>query len=158
MDYNTIISRYYYKDGSLYYRENLSSRARKDGLVGTLSGRGYYQVKFSGKQYKLHRVIYCYFNECGYDDIDGWEIDHLDNDRGNNRIENLILCEHWENQLNRKDTKENGCLWKDNPIRLQRNKIRAKTYYHSLSKEDKEEFNKKCSERRRQRKAKSKET
>ncbi len=108
MDYKTITERYYYKDGFLYNRVQLGGNAKKDALAGFYHADGYWMIKHKGKLYKYHRVIYCYFNECGYYDIAGWDIDHLDNDRGNNNIENLILCEHWENQLNRIDTKRNG--------------------------------------------------
>ena len=106
--YDEIMTRYLYEDGELYYRENLSSRARKGQMVGSIVGIGYKSIHFNGKRFGYHRVIYCYFNECDYDDIRGWEIDHLDNDKLNNKIENLLLCEHWENQLNRIDTKRNG--------------------------------------------------
>lgn len=153
MDYNTIRERYYYEDGALYYRENLSPRARKGQRVGSLSGNGRNQLKYNNRTYSLPRVIYCYFNEVGYDDLPSkWDIDHLNNDINDNRIENLCLCEHWENQQNRIDTKRNGCLWKDNPIRLERNNYRSKRRYHLMSKADKDIYNKRCSERRRQRK------
>ena len=122
MDYKTITERYTYDDGVLYYKEDISSRARRGQKVGSMSGTGYKQIKYNDMMFQYHRIIYCYFNECGYDDISGWDIDHLDNNKSNNRIENLILCEHWENQLNRVDTKRNGGLYDESKRRRERYK------------------------------------
>ena len=130
MDYNTIITRYYYEDGHLYYRENLSPRARKGQRVGSINGSGRWQLKYNSRTYSYSRVIYCYFNEVDYDDLPSvWDVDHLNNDLNDNRIENLLLCEHWENQLNRKDTKENGMLWREY-ILTDEYKERRRIKYH----------------------------
>jgi hypothetical protein len=137
MDYKTITSRYYYKDGNLYYKEDISSRARKDQLVGSISSRGYREIRTWDNGIRrclmLHRVVYCYFNECGYYDIEGWDVDHLNNDKLDNRIENLILCEHWENQLNRIDTKRNGGLYDQN--KRQRERYKTDKVYREKCKE-----------------------
>lgn len=146
MDYNTIRERYHYDNGVLYYREDISSRARKGQPVGQLKADGYHSLKYNGRQYQYHRVVYCYFNECAYDDISGWDVDHLDNDKNNNRIENLCLCEHWENQLNRIDTKRNGGLYDSNKRAVERyktdevyrNKVkeRRRRYYYAKRRKD----------------------
>ena len=108
MEYNIIRERYYYEDGYLYYKNDISPRARKEQRVGSLGQSGYHTVKMNGRHYYLHRVIYCFFNECGYYDIDGWDVDHLNNKPDDNRIENLRLVTHQQNGENRKDTKLNG--------------------------------------------------
>lgn len=138
--YQQIIERYTYDDGELYYRENISARARRGQRVGCMDGTGYRILRAFGNNYQYHRIIYCYFNECDYDDISPWEIDHLDNDRSNNRIENLLLCEHWENQLNMITTKRNGGLSRayyqrnnlsvPDEVRLQHNE-KVRRYYHA---------------------------
>ena len=137
--YQEITERFTYDEGELYYRENLSARARRGQRVGTMNG-GYKVLKYNGMKFYYHRVIYCYFNECDYIDIDGWDVDHLDNDKLNNRIENLLLCEHWENQLNRIDTKRNGGLqhrsdsngkrkWTSHGLKLIRERRNTKTVH-----------------------------
>lgn len=145
--YQQIIERYYYKDGDLYHNENTSSRARKDARVSGVTSNRYKQLKYNGMLFQYHRVIYCYFNECDYLDIDGWDVDHLDNDTHNNRIENLILCEHWENQLNRVDTKRNGGVtlrrdkngkrvWTSYGLQLARERRNAKTLHIAKRRKD----------------------
>ena len=143
--YDEIVERFTYDDGELYYREDLSPRARRGQKVGSMNGNGYKTIKYNDKQFKYHRVIYCYFNECDYDDISGWDVDHLDNDKNNNRIENLLLCEHWENQLNRIDTKKNGGVtmrrdengkrtWTSYGLQLVRERRKVKIYQVKQSK------------------------
>ena len=144
MEYKTIISRYYYEDGHLYYKDNISARARRGQRVGYKGRRGYVVTKYNGMRLQVHRLIYCYFNECDYGDIIGWEIDHLDNNPSNNKIENLILCEHWENQHNRSDTKLNGYSYSyyhknglpiPDEVRQRINEVNLRRYYLKKDKE-----------------------
>ena len=155
--YDEIVSTYHYRDGELYYKV---SRGRKKAgdMVGGIITNGYKRLQYKRKGYLYHRVIYCYFNECDYDDISPWQIDHLDNDKLNNRIENLILCEGWENMLNLPSTKRNGTLGYDwyhrrgleipsvvNEMRMQR--------YHqnknNMTQEEKKEYYKRCNQSRK---------
>ena len=108
MDYEQLCARYYYNDGHLYNKITNGPRGVKDTLVGNIDLRGYLKAKAMGHRMYVHRIIYCLHNECGYDDISPWEIDHLNNDKLDNKIENLCLCDHWDNQQNRIDTKRNG--------------------------------------------------
>lgn len=50
------------------------------------AGKGYLRVKIKGKMVLLHRLIWETFNG---PIPDGMQIGHLDEDRGNNKIENL---------------------------------------------------------------------
>jgi hypothetical protein len=110
MDYNTMCHRYYYDDGVLYNKRDNHYRAKQGTPCGSYDNDGYLRVKYLYQDYKVHRIIYCLFNECDYHDIEGWEIDHHNNVRDDNHIENLILCESKDNQMNRIDTKRNGTL------------------------------------------------
>lgn len=69
--------------------------------VGTKAGcnRGdhYEIVGLDGKQYFVHRLIFLFHN--GYLPK---EIDHIDRNPGNNKIENLRAATHAENHRNRK--------------------------------------------------------
>lgn len=71
--------------------------------AGTLSHKGYYdcQIAYKGtiKSYKLHRLIY----EFHHGEIpNGMQIDHIDGNVSNNKIENLRLAEHGQNRSNSK--------------------------------------------------------
>lgn len=70
-----------------------------------VNSNGYYNVTLykNGKQrhYKLHRLIYNNFlGDLGADDV----IDHIDNDRLNNSLENLRKCSQSQNLINSKKT------------------------------------------------------
>ena len=101
--------RFEYQDGCLIYRENFSPRARKGQVAGCLYQRGYYAIKINKKRYPLHHIIWLWH----HGELPVHEIDHIDNDRGNNRIENLRDVPHSVNQHNRRDTKENGMFGPD---------------------------------------------
>ena len=140
--------RYDYDGEHLINRRNMSGRGGGIGsIVGQMKPDGRRYVKFNGQRYYEYNLIWMWYY--GEDIPSHLEVDHIDNDRDNNRIENLRLLSHQENQLNRKDTKENGILWKDNPIRLERNKERAKRYYAQMTEEEKKEHNRRCNERRK---------
>ena len=135
--------------GHLTNRHNVSGRGGGVGsLVGSVGKIGYRSVKVNGRLYQEHRLIWMYYY--GEDIPNDKEIDHIDNDRDNNRIDNLRLVTHEENQLNRRDTKRNGGLWKGSD-RERRSRL---DYYHNLSPEQKKEYNRRCKERKRAKKNK----
>ena len=99
--------RYDYDGEHLINRRNMSGRG---GGIGSIAGQmkpdGRRQVKFNGQRYYEHRLIWMWYY--GEEIPEDKEIDHIDNDPDNNKIENLRLLSHQENQMNRRDTKENG--------------------------------------------------
>ena len=65
---------------------------------------GYYQVGIGQHRYVVHRIIYAMH----HGSIDGTKvIDHIDGDRGNNRIENL-------REVNMTDNLHNSKVWSTN--------------------------------------------
>ena len=76
---------------------------------------GYYTITIHHKKYKksylVHRVIYKFNNpEWDIHDSSGDnQVDHIDNCRSNNNIENIRIVNHSENQQNRLSTK--GYYW-----------------------------------------------
>ena len=107
------------QQGHLINRKNMSGRGGGIGsVVGVISKDGRRRVKFNGRKYYEHCLIWMWYY--GEDIPYHLEIDHIDNDRDNNRIENLRLVTHEENQLNRKDTKENGTLYDRDKRRRER--------------------------------------
>tara|TARA_R110000803_G_scaffold199894_1_gene264064 strand:+ start:599 stop:1078 length:480 start_codon:yes stop_codon:yes gene_type:complete len=66
-------------------------------------GTGYRYVKINNKRYAYHRVVYFIHNQewnIHNSSMDNM-IDHIDQDRLNNNIENLRVVTHQQNQWNR---------------------------------------------------------
>lgn len=89
--------------GKLYWRENSHKsntwnlRYPDEEAFTCIAASGYLVGKIDGKQYRAHRIAFAIYH--GY-----WpdEIDHIDRDKINNRIDNLRDCSRSENNLNRK--------------------------------------------------------
>jgi len=73
-----------YKDGSLFWRVR-RGKMRAGSMAGTRHNRGYLQVAVDNKLYLAHRIVFLY--HFGY--IPENEVDHIDRNRLNNKIENL---------------------------------------------------------------------
>jgi hypothetical protein len=126
-----------YKDGSLYWKINRTSNTKAGDKAGYIRPDGYVVVGFLGAIYKEHRLIfmmhYGYFPK---------ETDHINNDKSDNRIENLREVTHQQNSLNRKLRSDNtskytGVNWsKTNKswiVRVTFNGVRKFLgYYHDL--------------------------
>lgn len=72
-----------YFNGALYSRKDCGVR-EAGKKIGSISN-GYLMAKVDGKQYSVHRLIWLYHH--GY--FPENEIDHINRDRGDNRILNL---------------------------------------------------------------------
>lgn len=86
-----------YRDGKLYWKNiNKYCHNRKNGdKAGNIESIGYYVTSINNKKYKLHRLIFLYHN--GY--IPEF-IDHIDNNRLNNKIKNLRKATRLQNNRN----------------------------------------------------------
>ncbi|WBK39668.1 hypothetical protein [Xanthomonas phage L522] len=65
-------------------------------VAGSVNSRGYIQVGVHGRLYQAHRLAWLLHHGA-------WpsqQIDHIDRDRTNNRIDNLRECSNSENQQN----------------------------------------------------------
>jgi hypothetical protein len=86
--------------------------------AGTINGRGYRSIRIKGKQYLAHRLIYLMFNEL-WDITDTSQdnsVDHKDEDKLNNSIDNLRVATHSQQQHNRGKRNDNtsgdaGVYW-----------------------------------------------
>lgn len=88
----------YNKDGSFTRIKKLGNSTKLgEKFFGTTEKEGYKVCEIYGKQYRFHRLVFLYHY--------GWlpkTIDHIDNDRANNRIENLRPASLSQNQFNSK--------------------------------------------------------
>ena len=102
---------FYYKEGKLYNKITRNSRSQIDQESGNVSSYGYRLVMLDKKAYRVHRLIF--MMHYGYMPK---EIDHIDGNTLNNRIENLRECSSSENKYNTKLRSDNksgikGVCW-----------------------------------------------
>jgi hypothetical protein len=85
-----------YRDGRLHHRT--ASRVRKVGdSAGCINGTGYRRIGINGRYYTEHALVFLMFH--GYVPK---EIDHINGDRADNRIENLRSVTRSQNQYNKR--------------------------------------------------------
>jgi hypothetical protein len=90
-----------YKNGNLYWKIKPAQRVKIGDIAGSISD-GYGQVYLNNSPYKIHRIIFMMHYECVPD-----QIDHIDGNPLNNKIENLREVTNTQNQFNRKISSRN---------------------------------------------------
>jgi hypothetical protein len=91
INYEEISSVIYYKDGLLFWKRN-------NKAAGTKTKTGYVKLQINKIPYSAHRLVWVLFNK----DIPlDKQIDHIDRDKSNNKIENLRLVDNVANALNK---------------------------------------------------------
>lgn len=88
-------------------------------LLTAINSDGYYNLLIDGKNKKWHRLVWEYFNG---KISSQFEVDHIDNNRQNNRIDNLQLLTHQGNT-------RKSLIRKDNTIGFPGLNYRAKYGY-----------------------------
>ena len=93
-----IVNTFEYKDGFLYWKAvtHPNKGYLRDKPAGSMHKTGYRHITWMNKVHKAHRLIFMLHH--GYLPP---EIDHINNDRADNRIENLRAATRSENQCNR---------------------------------------------------------
>lgn len=83
------------EDGCVYLPQNYRSPAH--WTFGCRNNKGYLRVLIAKKTYLVHRLVAeTYLGEI----TEGCEIDHINRNKGDNRVENLRIVSHKENQRN----------------------------------------------------------
>lgn len=87
-----------YRDGGLYWRRDRGSNAKAGCRAGRILRTGYRSIHVSGRRYQEHRLIFLWWHGVLPD-----QIDHINRNKSDNRIENLRRCSHSTNQINTND-------------------------------------------------------
>jgi hypothetical protein len=88
-------------DWTLRWMKNTGTAA-KGTVAGSEIARGYRQIKYKGKRYLAHRIVFSFY----YGYLPN-QIDHIDGDTTNNNPSNLRPATPSENMINRKHQKNN---------------------------------------------------
>ena len=95
---------YNLETGILTYKVRRSNKVNIGDIAGWKYGKGYLAVTLSNKHYRVHRIVWI----MSYGDIpDGYQIDHINHNKLDNRLENLRLATNSENQCNKPIIKTN---------------------------------------------------
>jgi hypothetical protein len=102
MDWNSVFE---YNDGKLLRK--VSNNQHKH--VGWVNNSGYLQCEVGGVAFMLHRIIWEMHNG---EIPEGFQIDHIDRNPLNNKLENLRIATQNQNQINSKTPKNNTTGYK----------------------------------------------
>jgi hypothetical protein len=86
----------YNPDTGVFTRLTSSNRWKAGHTTGTLDKAGYTIIRYKGKQYKAHRLAWYYV----YGSMPIHNIDHINEDKSDNRINNLRLDNRNNNTQN----------------------------------------------------------
>ena len=104
MNKELLIELFDYSDGNFYWKKTVNTKIKIGQKAGCLKNDGYIQIRVEKKPYQAHRLIYLYHH--GFLPDYPLELDHINRNRADNRIENLRIVTKSENQLNRKYARE----------------------------------------------------
>lgn len=90
-EYLKSILHYDHKSGVFHWISN-------GALAGSIQVYGYIHISIANRKYAAHRLAWLYI----YEKFPAGQIDHLDHNRANNRIENLREVRHSDNGRNQK--------------------------------------------------------
>lgn len=97
-----------YQNGELRWKKPTGPRVKTGDIAGkALSSHGYKTVAIFGKTYKAHQLIYIMFHG-----TEAREIDHINGDRSDNRIENLRAVTRSQNCANQRTQKRSASGFK----------------------------------------------
>lgn len=127
-----VVSLFEYKDGKLFRKIN-SSNQKAGNESGWVKNDGYRAVRFKNKDVLVHRLIFFVHYE-----FMPVQVDHINGDKTDNRIENLRQASASQNNYNQKISKKNksGCKnvsWNKTRnkwvVRVKYEKVKLKQWY-----------------------------
>lgn len=81
--------------GALTWSKTRSGINTNNGYAGTLNPNGYTIIKFEGELIYAHRIVFLIHHGCIPE-----EIDHINGEKSDNRIENLRASDKYKNRHN----------------------------------------------------------
>ena len=105
LDFETLDNAFYYDGERLRWKiqPRLGCIRHAGDVAGCVKSGGYRVVGYKGKSFYAHRLIW----KLVYGSAPKDQIDHIDGNRDNNKIDNLRDVSHKENQRNRRIAKDN---------------------------------------------------
>ncbi|UGO52592.1 HNH endonuclease [Klebsiella phage vB_KpnD_Opt-817] len=95
MNFNSILR---YESGKLFWTIKPSAKVFVGDEAGSINDEGYIKVMYRRKSYPAHHIVWVMHNG---EIPDGYEIDHENHIRSDNRIENLRLVTRLDNMKNK---------------------------------------------------------
>ena len=125
-DQSVLLENFFYKDGSLFWKKNASTRRSIGSKVGWVGKDGYLGCGLDGKVYRVHRLIYkMHYGYCPE------FLDHINGDPGDNRLENLRPATNQQNNANKKQLRNNKVGLKG--VCMERGKYKASIKFNNRS-------------------------
>jgi hypothetical protein len=113
-----------YKDGKLYRKVQMGNAFPVGSVVGNFDKScGYFRTKVRGKQLLVHRIIFAMHH--GFMPA---YVDHIDQNKTNNRIENLRQCSRSQNTVNSAVRVDNPHKYKGVTFHKSSNRFAAQTF------------------------------
>jgi hypothetical protein len=107
LPYKTVRQLFAYENGHLYWLKSDGTKGRRAGRFS--KKHGYSDIRYQGKSYRVHNLVWVWH---GNTFLPGYEVDHIDNNRNNNHIENLQLITCAENVRKQKRVQNpKGCYF-----------------------------------------------
>lgn len=93
-----LLEEFVYDNGKLLHKYTKQGDAKKGSVAGCKTAQGYIHLRVKGKVVKAHRAVWVIFNGTISKDF---IIDHINQIKWDNRIENLRLADNTINNQNR---------------------------------------------------------
>ena len=102
-EYLRSVLHYVQETGIFTWKVSTSNRVKVGGIAGSLDGGGYLQIRLQRRPHLAHRLAWLYV----YGSWPKDQIDHINRDRADNRIENLREATNKQNMQNRSKSSHN---------------------------------------------------